>query len=51
MGAGDHAIALFYILYGRVLGFLYGDTFTLIVWFNCVHYCMFVSVVVMWRTL
>ena len=29
MGAGDHAIALFCIQYGRVLGFLYFNTFTL----------------------
>ena len=29
MGAGDHAIALFCIGYGRVLGFLYSDKFTL----------------------
>ena len=29
MGASDHAIDLFCILYGRVLGFLYFDTFTL----------------------
>ena len=29
VGAGDHAIALFCIGCGRVLGFLYSDTFTL----------------------
>ena len=29
VGAGDHAIALFSIGCGRVLGFLYSDTFTL----------------------
>ena len=29
MGAGNHAIAFFCIEYGRVLGFLYSDTFTL----------------------
>ena len=29
VGAGDHAVALFCIGCGRVLGFLYFDTFTL----------------------
>ena len=29
VGTGDHAIALFCIDYGCVLGFLYSDTFTL----------------------
>ena len=29
VGASNHAIALFYIGCGRVLGFLYADTFTL----------------------
>ena len=29
VGAGDHAIALFYIGCGRVLEFLYSDKFTL----------------------
>ena len=29
MGTGDHAMALFCIEYGCVLGFLYSDTFTL----------------------
>ena len=29
MGAGNHAIALFCIGCGRVLGFLYSDTFIL----------------------
>ena len=28
VGASDHAINLFYILYGCVLGFLYAETFT-----------------------
>ena len=41
MGASDHAIDLFCILYGRVLGFLYGDTLQYILWFNCAHYYMF----------
>ena len=29
VGTDDHAIALFCIGYGHVLGFLYSDTFTL----------------------
>ena len=41
MGASDHAIALFYIGYGRVLGFLYVDTFTLHFVVNYAHYYMF----------
>ena len=41
VGASDHAIDLFCILYGRVLGFLYGDTLQYILWFNCAHYYMF----------
>ena len=41
VGASDHAIDLFSILYGRVLGFLYGDTLQYILWFNCAHYYMF----------
>ena len=51
VGASDHAIAWFCIGYGRVLGFLYGKTFPLHLWFNCAHNCMFVYVVIMWRTL
>ena len=37
VGAGDHAIALFCIECGRVLGFLYSDTFILHFVVNCAH--------------
>ena len=37
VGAGDHAIALFCIGCGRVLGFLYSDTFILHFVVNCAH--------------
>ena len=41
VGASNHAIELFCIRCGRVLGFLYGDTLQYILWFNCAHYYMF----------
>ena len=51
VGASDHAIALFCILYGRVLGLL-DFTFTLYCGLIVrIIKCTFVFVVILWRTL
>ena len=51
VGASDHAIVLLVLDMVVSLGFCTVKHLHYIMWFNCAHYCMFVSVVIMWRTL